>query len=65
MYKYIVKAFNVLENRIVTFNQNITPNYQEAKKFAKHLKEDCSEYYKNITLTSLELKIIKTEIEEF
>ena len=64
MTKYIVKAFDITLHKVITFNQNFTPNYQEAKKFAKHLKEECYKYYKNITLTTLELKIIKTEIEE-
>ena len=61
MKVYEVKAHDIIDNKDITFNHNITKTLDSAIAFAKHLYENCSDGYSNISVVVTEYQLITTE----
>lgn len=61
MIMYEVKAFDKNEQKVITFNHQITKTLDDAIKFANHLKDNC-EWYSNISVIVLEYELIKMDV---
>ena len=62
MKVYEVKALDKIDGKVVTFNHNLTKTLDDAIAFAKHLHEDCSDGYTDISLTITEYEYIRTDV---
>lgn len=60
MIIYEVRALDLTKNKFTTFNHNLTLTENDAYKFAKHLEEDCREYFSNVTIIKSEYQLIKS-----
>lgn len=47
---YLVKAYDKTTDKIVTFNQMMCDTLDNTLKLAKHLHNDCSEWYSNVVV---------------
>lgn len=45
------------------FNRNLSQTYEQAKDFALHLKNNCSDYYKDVKIITIKLQVLE-ETEE-
>ena len=62
MKVYEVKALDIKENRVITFNHNITKTFDDAVKFARNLVANCSDGYSNVSVCVSEYKLISTDV---
>ena len=61
---YRVQAYDMWDEKIITFNRMLTPTYEEAIKFAKHLKKDLSNAYKDIKVITEKYELLERKEEE-
>ena len=60
---YRVQAYDMWDEKIITFNRMLTPTYEEAIKFAKHLKKDLSNAYKDIKVITEKYELLERKEE--
>ena len=61
---YRVQAYDMWDEKIITFNRMLTPTYEEAIKFAKHLKKDLSNAYKDIKVITEKYELLERKEKE-
>ena len=62
--EYRVRAYDMNEEKVVTFNSMLTSTYEEAVKFAKNLKDNLSLYYKDIKVITERYEFLERKEED-
>lgn len=62
--EYRVQAYDMFDERVITFNRMLTPTYEESIKFAKHLKKNLSNAYKDIKVITEKYELLERKEEE-
>lgn len=62
---YIVRAYDIKDDRIVEINHNLTKTKDDAFKLAKNLDENLKEYFKDIKIITETYELKKRETFEF